>query len=223
MREKLLVIPDNCLRREDGIIPARSILSFFRMKQGCAFMVYVIIAMCIPFALFNKEILMKFMPLKLSQLMLISSLMIPTLSFAKTWGLGAVIGAPTGLSGNYFFSETRTLHTTLAYDFDGDDDLQLASHYQWRMNNLDFEGVKFGWFYGFGARFAFKDNDHHNHHKHNHHDDEDLELGPSGTLGLFHEFQEIPLEAFLKGNLTVNVIEDTDVDADIMLGLHYNF
>lgn len=167
---------------------------------------------------------MKFINQKLTQGMLISALMIPGAAFAKTWGLGAVIGAPTGLSANYFLSEARTVHTTLAYDFDGDDDLQLASHYQFRMNNLNFENFKMGWFYGVGARLALKDHDHdHKHHNHHHHDDEQLELGPSGTIGLFHEFQEIPLEAFLKGNLTVNLIEDTDVDTDIMLGLHYNF
>lgn len=166
---------------------------------------------------------MKLMNPKLAQCMLITALAVPSGVFAKTWGLGAVIGAPTGLSANYFLSEVRTVHTTLAYDFDGEDDLQIASHYQWRMNNLNFEKFKMGWFYGIGARLAFKDKDHDDHHKHDHDDDEDIELGPSGTIGLFHEFQEVPLEAFLKGNLTVNVIEDTDVDADVMLGLHYNF
>ena len=157
---------------------------------------------------------------KIIPLVLFSSLMLPGFASAKTWGLGAVIGAPTGFSANYFLSESRTVHTTLAYDFSGDDEVQLASHYQWRMNNLNFETLKLGWFYGVGARFALIDHDH----KHNHHDDhEDIELGPSATLGLFHEFASAPLELFLKGNLTVNVIEDTDVDIDGMLGLHYNF
>lgn len=154
-----------------------------------------------------------------------SFLAAPEFAFAKTWGLGAVIGAPTGLSANYFLSESRTVHTTLAYDFSGDDDLQIASHYQWRMNNLNFEKIKLGWFYGVGARLAFKDDHHHHNHGHDHDEDHDghIDLGPSGTIGIFHEFTEVPLEVFLKGNLTVNIIEDTDVDADVMLGLHYNF
>lgn len=166
---------------------------------------------------------MKMPKINLTQWILVSSLTLPGLAFAKTWGLGAVIGAPTGLSANYFLSEARTIHTTLAYDFSGDDDLQLASHYTWRMNNLQFEKIKLGWFYGAGARLAFKDHDHDHNHNHDHDDDEKLELGPSGTIGLFHEFEKVPLEVFLKGNLTINVIEDTDVDADVMLGLHYNF
>jgi hypothetical protein len=153
-------------------------------------------------------------------LFLVLILSIPSLCFAKTWGLGAVIGAPTGLSANYFLQENRTIHSTLAYDFNGDDALQFASHYTWRMNNLHFEKVKLGWFYGVGGRFAFSNHDHN--HKH-HNDDHDFEMGPSGTIGIFHEFEKVPLEVFLKGNLTVNIIEDTDVDADVMLGLHYNF
>jgi hypothetical protein len=164
---------------------------------------------------------------KFITLVLFSCLVLPGFASAKTWGLGAVIGAPTGFSANYFLSESRTVHTTLAYDLSGDDNLQLASHYQWRKNNINLETLRFGWFYGVGARFALRDNDHHDHKHHNYYDhddhDGDIELGPSGTIGLFHEFTSAPLEIFLKGNLTVNIIEDTDVDIDGMLGLHYNF
>ncbi len=158
-------------------------------------------------------------------MVLCSCLMLPSLAFAKTWGLGAVIGAPTGLSANYFINETRTIQSTLAYDFGGDDDLQIASHYQWRINDLNIEKLKLGWFYGAGARLAFKDHDHHHRHGHEHNDDHDghVDFGPSGTIGLFHEFIDVPLEVFLKANLTLNIIEQTDVDGDLMLGLHYNF
>lgn len=162
--------------------------------------------------------------INVSTVIFCSLLILPNIALSKTWGLGAVIGAPTGLSANYFLQERRTIHTTLAYDLSGDDDLQMASHYTWRMNNLNFEKIKLGWFYGVGARLAMKDHDHH--HRHGHDDDEHhdghIDLGPSGTIGLFHEFEKVPLEAFLKGNLTVNIIEDTDLDLDVMLGLHYN-
>lgn len=160
----------------------------------------------------------------IGSMLLLSSLMNPEFAFAKTWGLGAVVGAPTGLSANYFLSESKTVHTTLAYDFGGDEDLQLASHYTWRLNNLNFEKFHLGWFYGLGARLALRNHNDHNHYNHDHDDEHgDVGLGPSGTIGLFHEFTEVPLEAFLKANLTVNIIPDTDVDGDLMLGLHYNF
>ncbi len=144
---------------------------------------------------------------------------ITNLSFAKTWGLGAVIGDPTGLSTNYFINDNRTIHTTLAYDLNSDNDLRLTSHYTLRVNNLNFEKLNLGWFYGMGAQISLENHDHNNHH----HDHKDVEFGPSGTIGLFHEFTKTPLEFFLKGNLTVNVISHTNADLDGMLGLHYNF
>jgi hypothetical protein len=153
-------------------------------------------------------------------LALFSVMLMPVPASAKTWGLGAVIGSPTGLSANYFLSNQRTIHTTLAYGLSGNDNFQLASHYQWRIDNLEIEKIKIGWFYGVGARVAMREHKHHHHSDQNHNH---TDLGPSGTIGIFHEFAQVPLEAFLKGNLTVNIIEDTDVDGDVMLGLHYNF
>jgi len=102
--------------------------------------------------------------------------------------LGVVIGVPTGLSANYFLNDNRTIHTTLAYRLSGDNDLQLASHYTWRMNNINVEKINLGWFYGLGAEISFENHNHNNHH----HDHGDVEFGPSGTIGIFHEFTEVP-------------------------------
>jgi hypothetical protein len=156
--------------------------------------------------------------MKFIRCLLVALALITTQAFAKTWGLGAVIGAPTGLSANYFLQESRTIHTTLAYDLQGNDHLQLASHYTWRRKDLRLPDLTLGWFYGVGGRFALTEHDH----RHNHSSDK-VALGPSGTIGVFHEFQQVPLEVFLKVNLTVNLIPDTDADTDLMLGLHYNF
>jgi hypothetical protein len=149
--------------------------------------------------------------------------MLPNFAMAKTWGLGAVVGSPTGLSVNYFLNETHTIHTTLAYNLSGDKDLELGSHYTWRKNDLNIDSLKLGWFYGAGAMLTFRDHDNNNSRNHNDNHDDDIDLGPSGTIGLFHEFTEVPLELFLKGNLTLNLIGNTDVDGDAMIGLHYNF
>jgi hypothetical protein len=121
---------------------------------------------------------------------------------AKVWGLGAVFGAPTGLSASYFFNVDRVLHSSLAYNLNGHSDLQISSHYEWRKNfrNLN-------WFYGAGAKAQFND----------------FRAGPSGSLGIFHDFKEAPVELFLKSALTLNVISKTNSDLDLMLGIHYQF
>ncbi len=137
---------------------------------------------------------------------------------AKTAGVGVVLGAPTGLSANLFMSESKSIHTTLAWDLDDDDEdeLQIASHYTWWRN--DFALKEIGWFYGFGGRFQSLDDNHRENT-----DRDDFELGPSATAGLNYEFSGMPLEAFVKGNLTFNIIQDTETDVDAMLGIHYNF
>ncbi len=155
-------------------------------------------------------------------LLALALIVAPGVAFAKIWGLGVVIGSPTGVSANYFLSESRSIHTTLAYDLIGNDRLELGSHYTWRMHNLNFEQVKLGWFYGAGAMLTFKESDDHHHNNNLTHDHDGMNFGPSGTIGIFHEFTEVPLELFFKGNLTLNLIKDTDVDANIMIGLHYN-
>lgn len=135
----------------------------------------------------------------------------------KKWGLGAVIGDPTGLSVNYFFTDVTTLHTTIAWDADDTEELELASHYNWRKDKIAETKIPLGWFMGVGAKVLFYDRRHIDT------DDDDFEFGPSGTLGLFYTFANVALEPFVKGNLTMNVIEDTDVNGDLMVGLHYNF
>ena len=123
-------------------------------------------------------------------------------AFAKTWGAGAVFGAPTGISASYYLKEDRVVHSTLAYNLDGKSNLEIASHYEWRKNfrNLN-------WFYGAGAKATFND----------------FKAGPSGSLGAFHDFKEAPVEIFLKSALTLNIISKTDSDLDLMLGIHYLF
>lgn len=167
---------------------------------------------------------------KLSVLLFVFTLSISsTFAASKLWGLGAVVGEPTGFSVNYFLGETRTINTVLAFDFDGRNEVEIFSHLVWRKKSTDINHLPFGWFYGIGGKISFLENYDHNH-RHSrdddyddHDSDDDFLLGPSGTLGLFYEFETAPLEVFLKSNLTMNIIEDTDVELDLMVGLHYNF
>lgn len=134
---------------------------------------------------------------------------------AKSVGVGAVLGSPTGFSVNLFLNQAQTVHTIAAWDLDDDEeDLLLASHYTWRRN--DFAEKALGWFYGAGARLQLLDDNHRDNRER-----DDFELGPSATTGLFYELN--PVEFFLKGNLTVNIVEETDAEADLMVGAHYNF
>lgn len=146
-------------------------------------------------------------------IMCLAVLLLPVFAQAEPkLGLGAVLGSPTGLSANVFFSRTRTLHSVFSYN--DDDEIYFATHYTVRRpGELKFPDFSLGWFYGGGAQI---ETEKHRHHR-------DTYVGPSGTLGLFHEFKTVPIEVFLKSNLAIYVVESTDARFDAMLGVHYNF
>jgi hypothetical protein len=133
---------------------------------------------------------------------LLTFLTLQSYAQAKVWGVGAVFGAPTGLSADYFFKDDRVLHSTLAYNLDGKSNIAIASHYEWRKNYRNLN-----WFYGAGGKIVLND----------------FCAGPAGSLGIFHDFKEAPVEIFLKTALTLNIISKTSSDLDLMLGIHYQF
>ncbi|HAZ11489.1 MAG: hypothetical protein A2X86_10925 [Bdellovibrionales bacterium GWA2_49_15] len=135
----------------------------------------------------------------------------------KQLGLGAVIGAPTGLSLNYLFAEAKSIHSVLAFDFDGRDEISFASHLTWWQKKTESRISPLNWFYGLGGKVVILDQGDHKAR------DEDFELGPSATVGVSYDFEKAPLEIFLKTNLTLNIIERTDAEMDLMIGLHVYF
>lgn len=138
----------------------------------------------------------------MKKIILITILLFQSAAFAKTWGVGAVLGAPTGLSANYFFKDEHVLHSTLAYKLDGKSEMQISSHYVWRKHYQSLN-----WFYGAGGKILFND----------------FRAGPSASLGAYHDFKEAPVEVFIKSALTLNIISETNSDFDLMAGIHYQF
>jgi len=137
-------------------------------------------------------------------------------AYAVTMGVGGVVGRPTGFSLNLFTTENQSIHTIGGWHLNDDDvDFSLMSHYTWRRQDFSDKGA--GWFYGLGAKLDLLDETDLAENP----DGDDFNVGPSATLGLLYDFN--PIEVFLKGNGTLNVIEDTEFDGDFMLGAHYNF
>lgn len=135
---------------------------------------------------------------------------------AKTVGIGGVVGRPTGFSLNLFTTEDQSIHTIGGWHLNDDEvDFSLMSHYTWRRQDFSDKGA--GWFYGLGAKLDLLDENNREDNP----EGDDFNIGPSATLGLLYDFN--PIEVFLKSNGTLNFIEETEFDADFMVGAHYNF
>lgn len=145
---------------------------------------------------------------------LVGTALIPV--YAQTMGIGGVVGRPTGASLNLFTAKDQSIHTVGGWHLNDDDvTFSLSSHYTWRRQDFGDKGA--GWFYGLGAKLDFLDQDD----KVENPESDDFMFGPSATLGILYDFS--PIEVFLKTNGTVMVVEDTEFDADVMIGAHYNF
>lgn len=155
---------------------------------------------------------------RLALLALLSSLVIVPVNAEQTMGIGGVVGAPTGFSLNLFTTNDQSIHTVVGWsllDDDTEEEMVLFSHYTWRRQASEDKGA--GWFYGLGGRLEWLDeNDVTNNP-----DGDEFQLGPSATLGFLYGFD--PLELFIKGNGTLNVVEETEFEADAMVGAHLNF
>lgn len=147
---------------------------------------------------------------------LLSSFSLAPVYADQTIGIGGVVGAPTGFSLNLFTSEDQSIHTVAGWGLDdNEEEFVLFSHYTWRRQVSSDKGA--GWFYGLGGRLEWLDESD----VVNNPDGDEFQLGPSATLGFLYGFD--PIEVFVKGNGTLNVVEETEFEADGMVGVHYNF
>lgn len=130
------------------------------------------------------------------------------------FGLGIILGEPTGVSSNYKLSSNNSIDAALAVDLD-DDDLQFHSTYLFNYpNSLDLDGTLLGWYWGLGARVRIEDDGE---------DDSDLNLGPRASVGSNYQFPTAPVEIFAEAALIVNLINDIDADLDAGVGVRYYF
>lgn len=137
---------------------------------------------------------------------------------AEQFGLGVILGNPTGFSANYLLSKNNSIDAALAYDLGDDEDLHIHVDYLWRFpNSLKAENVFFGWYTGVGAQLRTHEKDHGDHDK------DDTDLGPRAVIGLNHDFQKVPIEVFGEISMTMYIIEETDLDLDFGIGGRYYF
>lgn len=122
-------------------------------------------------------------------------------------GLGVMIGEPTGITLKSWTNEQNAFDVGLAWSLSGTDDLYVHADYQWH-KPLEVEQGNLSFFYGLGARAIFSS---------------DTFFGARIPLGLSYLAPEAPLEFYLEVAPVINLIPDTDGDADGGIGIRYYF
>ena len=76
----------------------------------------------------------------------------------KNFGVGVILGEPTGLSGKYWISPERAFDVALAYSF-LEDNKSFAFHadHLYHMEGIIDQHYKMPLYYGFGVRFRIRE------------------------------------------------------------------
>jgi len=133
---------------------------------------------------------------------------------ATEFGLGIVLGEPTGISANYRMSPRHSIDGAVAWDL-SDDDFHLHSDYLWlKPKALRLDEVALDVYFGVGGRMVFIDRRN---------EEDNFRLGVRGPVGLSYMFDDPRVEVFGELALTMNLIESTSIDLDGGLGARYYF
>ncbi len=147
-----------------------------------------------------------------------SALMLFGFSAQADFGLGVILGSPTGISAKYTMSQSNAIDGAIAWDLD-EDDIHFHGDYLWLKNKgLRLDRIALDWFYGIGGRLRMFDNDGRRND-----DDDDFSLGVRAPIGIGYTFADPRIEVFGELALILDLIEDTDIDLDGGIGARFHF
>ncbi|MEN8202888.1 MAG: hypothetical protein ABFS28_09855 [Bacteroidota bacterium] len=145
---------------------------------------------------------------KLVFLLFIAGMSFQAFAQDSGFGLGIIIGEPTGLSAKVWTTEQAALDAAMAWSFVGNGFLRFHSDLLLHRYLIDVDQGKLPVYFGLGAKLVFAS---------------DLELGIRIPLGIAYQFESAPFEAFLEVVPVFNLIPQTAVDMDGGIGIRYYF
>lgn len=127
------------------------------------------------------------------------------------FGLGIILGEPTGISGKFHLSKTNAIDGALAWSLQDDNDLHLHGdylyhNYSWIITDTGELPV----YFGIGGRIKLREK----------HDDE---IGIRFPVGLAYIFEEAPFDIFVEVVPIMNLAPDTDFDLNAAIGGRFFF
>lgn len=129
------------------------------------------------------------------------------------FGLGAIIGDPTGIHVKVWNQETRSWNFAAAWSAGVNDRLVLQGDhvfYDYDLLDVDTNDGELPIYYGLGFHLRMSE-------------ETDSELGIRVPLGISWVFAEAPLDVFFEIAPSVNLYPETDFEMHGGIGLHYYF
>jgi hypothetical protein len=137
-----------------------------------------------------------------------------------TFGVGVIIGEPTGLSVKSWLNNTHAVDAGAAWSFSENESFQFHADYLIHDFNLlrpaDLEG-RVSLFYGLGGRIKLEDDDGSGRNK------DDTLVGIRIPLGITYHFPRQPVELFGEFVPILDIAPDTDLDINLAIGARLYF
>ena len=135
---------------------------------------------------------------------------IPSFSQSQGFGLGIILGEPTGVSAKYWTASNTALDFGLGYSFVKDSRFHLHADYLFHVNNLFETNENIALYYGPGARLRIVKND-------------DSRLGFRFDVGLVWVPKNTPIDVFFEIAPLLDIIPETAFSFNGGIGVRFFF
>lgn len=125
------------------------------------------------------------------------------------FGLGVIVGEPTGVSAKIWMSDRSAVDMGAAWSFS--DEAALHLHADFLLHNFDLISVEKGRLpihFGIGGRVKFED---------------DSKIGIRIPVGLTYIFDGAPVDIFVEAVPIVDLAPDTEFDVNAAIGARFYF
>lgn len=150
-------------------------------------------------------------------IMLVAAVSEPARADGGPFGLGLILGSPTGLSGKVYFDKMNALDFAVGEAFINQRGFHLHVDYLWHPVMLTQDEAFFlPLYFGIGGRFL----------QHERHDDSEAHLGVRAPIGILFDFKRVPIDVFLELAVIVDFVRASDsdvVDLNAAIGVRYYF
>ncbi|MDI6697783.1 MAG: hypothetical protein QME85_02445 [Candidatus Saccharicenans sp.] len=145
----------------------------------------------------------------LSVLFLVLMLAVPGEAQQKKFGLGIILGEPTGIIAKYWTSKTTAFDVAGSWSFAGEDSLHLHADYLFHSFNVfKTDKGQLPLYYGIGARLSLQDK---------------TRFGIRIPVGLSYMFEKTPIDIFVEIGPVMDVIPETKLQVLGFIGFRYYF
>ena len=132
------------------------------------------------------------------------------------FGIGIIIGEPTGLSLKYWLDEEHAVDGAAAWSYSENDSFQLHSDYL--IHNYDWlEADELPVYYGIGARLKFKDDDGRGRNENY------AIFGIRVPIGVTYLFGDEPVDLFFELVPVLDLSPEVELDINVAAGLRFYF